>query len=200
MYITQNFYSFVVYYTLLIMKGIKFSSKKRGPKGEGRSVIYKPVQLPVDLIEDLKLYKDAYGLLFAEDKDEWGNPIPVHVSYEQMLRRWMDNVKKFDKAVQKEVEAYRRIRESRPDPVLYPVDPCDGDIWEMEYTAWRNGEEYPLTVDNELAFYAVIDGEKKGAEQLINEEYELQNDAGIVIEMKDVYRVSKKILKHMSKA
>ena len=63
-----------------------------------------------------------------------------------------------------------------------------------------NGEEYPLTVDKELAFYAVIDGEKKGAEQLINEEYELQNDAGIVIEMKDVYRVSKKILKHMSKA
>ena len=74
------------------MKGIKFGSKKRGPKGEGRAVIYKPVQLPVELIEDLKLYKDAYGLLFAEDKDEWGNPIPVHVSYEQMLRRWMDNV------------------------------------------------------------------------------------------------------------
>ena len=189
-----------MYYTLLIMKGIKFGSKKRGPKGEGRAVIYKSVQLPVDLIEDLKMYKNAYGMILAEEEDEWGNPIPVHVTFEQMFRRWMDNVKKFDKDVQKEVEAYRRIRESRPDPVLYPVDPCDGDIWEMEYTAWRNGEEYPLTVDNELAFYAVIDGEKKGAEQLINEEYELQNDAGIVIEMKDVYRVSKKILKHMSKA
>lgn len=37
------------------MKSIKFSSKKRGPKGEGRAVIYKPVQLPVDLIEDLKI-------------------------------------------------------------------------------------------------------------------------------------------------
>ena len=117
------------------MKGIKFRSKKRGPKGEGRAVIYKPRQLPVDLIEDLKLYKDAYGLHFAEDKDKWGNPIPVHVSYEQMLRRWMDNVKKFDKDIQKEVDEYRRSRESRPDPVLYPVDPCDGDIWEMEYTA-----------------------------------------------------------------
>ena len=64
------------------MKGIKFGSKKRGTKGEGRAVIYKPVQLPVELIEDLKLYKDAYGLLFAEDKDEWGNPITVHVSYD----------------------------------------------------------------------------------------------------------------------
>ena len=44
----------------------------------------------------------------------------------------------------------------------------------------------------------VIDGEKKGAEQLNNEEYEIMNDAGIVIEMKDVYRVSKKILDHMN--
>ena len=52
---------------------------------------------------------------------------------------------------------------------------------------------------HELGFYAVIDGEKKGAEQLNNEEYEIINDAGIVIEMKDVYRVSKKILKHMNK-
>lgn len=71
------------------------------PKDKGRAVIYKPVQLPVDLIEDLKMYKDAYGMVFAEEEDEWGNPIPVHVSYEQMSRRWMDNVKKFDKDVQK---------------------------------------------------------------------------------------------------
>ena len=182
------------------MKGISFYSKKRGPKGEGRAVIYKAVQLPVDLIEDLKLYKDAYGILFAEEVDECGNPIPVHVSYEQMFRRWMENVKKFDKAIQNEVDAYRRIRESYPSPVLYPVDPCDGDIWEMKYTACRNGDEYPLVADSALGFYAVIDGEKKGAEQLYNEEYEIMNDAGIVIELKDVYRVSQKILDHMNNA
>lgn len=96
-------------------------------------MIYKPVQLPVDLIEDLKMYKDAYGMLLAEEEDEWGNPIPVHVSYEQMFRRWMDNVKKFGKDVQKEVDEYRRIRAERPAPVYHPVDPCEGDIWEMEY-------------------------------------------------------------------
>ena len=70
----------------------------------------------------------------------------------------------------------------------------------MEYLASRNGDEYPLVVDQELGFYAVIDGEKKGAEQLNNEEYEIMNDAGIVIELKDVHRVSKKILDHMNKA
>lgn len=156
-----------------VASGLHQGSKKRDPKGEGRAVIYKPVQLPVDLIEDLKLYKDTYGMIFAEEEDEWGNPIPVHVSYEQMFRRWMDNVEKFDKDVQKEVNEYRRIRAEHPDLVYYPVDPCEGDIWEMEYFAWRNGIDYPLTVDKELAFYAIIDGEKIGAEQLINEEYEL---------------------------
>ena len=129
------------------MKGIKFGSKKRGPKGEGRAVIYKPVQLPVELIEDLKLYKEAYGMLLAEEEDEWGNPITVHVSYEQMFRRWMDNVKKFDKDVQKEVDEYRRIRAEHPGIQTFNVDPCEGDIWELQYTAERNGEEYPLTVD-----------------------------------------------------
>lgn len=157
---------------------------------------YKPLQLPVDLIEDLKLYKDAYGVLFAEEKDECGNPIPVHVTFEQMFRRWMDNVGKFDKDVQKEVDECRRTRAEHPAPELYPVDPCEGDIWEMEYFACRNGEEYPLVADAELGFYAVIDGEKKGAEQLIDEEYELQNDAGAVLDLNDALRVSEKILKH----
>lgn len=55
-------------------------------------------------------------------------------------------------------------------------------------------------IDAELGFYAIIDGDKKGTEQLNNEEYEIMNDAGIVIEMKDVYRFSKKILDHMNKA
>lgn len=178
------------------MKSIKFSSKKRGPKGEGRAVIYKPVQLPVDLIEDLKIYKDAYGMLFSEEKDEYGNLIPVHVTFEQMLRRWMDNVKRFYKEIQKEVDEYRRIRTMQPMPNLYPVDPCEVDIWEMQYSAWRNGIDYPLTVDKDLAFYAIIDGEKKGAEQLINEEYKIQNDAGVVIDLKNAFRVSTKILKH----
>lgn len=93
----------------------------------------------------------------------------------------MDNVKKFDKAVQKEVDEYRRIKESRSEPVNYPVDPCEGDIWELQYTAERNGEEYPLNVDKELAFYAIIDGIKMGAQDLINEEYEIMNDADIVV-------------------
>ena len=94
----------------------------------------------------------------------------------------MDNVKRFDKEIQKEVDEYRRIKTMQPMPNLYsvdpfyPVDPCEGDIWEMQYSAWRNSIDYPITVDKDLAFYAIIDGEKRGGtEQLINEEYKIQN-------------------------
>ncbi len=110
------------------MKGIKFGSKKRGPKGEGHAVIYKPVQLPVELIKDLKLNNEAYGILLAEEEDKYGYPIPVHVSYEQMFRRWMDNVKKFDNDVQKEVDEYRRIMSEHPGIQTFYVNPCEGDI------------------------------------------------------------------------
>lgn len=178
------------------MKGIKFGSKKRGPKGEGRAVIYKPVQLPVDLIEELKMYKDAYGIKFATEYDEYGNIIPVHVTFEQMFRRWMDHVKKFDKDIQKEVDAYKKIRDERPAVVTYPVDLLKYDVWELEFSAWRNGYDYPLVVDPELGFYAIVDGEKKSAELLINEEYELMTDAGIEFDLATAMRISKKIIKH----
>ena len=61
------------------------------------------------------------------------------LSAAQINDRWIDNVKMFDKDIQKEVDEYRHIRAEHPAPVLYHVDPCEGDIWEMEYSAWRNG-------------------------------------------------------------
>ena len=94
------------------------------------------------------------------------------------------------------MDEYRRIRAEHPGIQTFYVDPCEGDIWELQYTAERNGEEYPLTVDKDLVFYAIIDGVKKGAQDLINEEYEIMNDAGIVLNIVQAYRVSDKILKH----
>lgn len=38
------------------------------------------------------MYKDAYSVCLARENDQWGNPIPVQVTWEQMLRRWMDNI------------------------------------------------------------------------------------------------------------
>ena len=52
-----------------------FITKKRGRKGEGRATVFKAVQLPVDIIEELKIYRDVYGFLQSKTKDAEGNPI-----------------------------------------------------------------------------------------------------------------------------
>ena len=45
--------------------------KPRGKKGEGRATIFKPVNLPVDVAEDLKLLKNLYEVACAEQNDQW---------------------------------------------------------------------------------------------------------------------------------
>ena len=61
--------------------------KPRGKKGEGRATIFKPVNLPVDVAEDLKLLKNLYEVACAEQNDQWGNPVPLKLSYGQILSR-----------------------------------------------------------------------------------------------------------------
>ena len=63
-----------------------FKIKKRGRKGEGRAVKFKALMLPEEIIQELKLYKDHYCMVESTQDDEWGNPIPARVSFEQMLR------------------------------------------------------------------------------------------------------------------
>ena len=73
-----------------------YEKKPRGKKGEGRSAIFKPVNLPVDVLADLKLLKSIYEVTLSKEKDKGGSPIPVKITYGQMLVHWMNNLKKID--------------------------------------------------------------------------------------------------------
>ena len=181
------------------MKAIKFNQKKRGPKGEGRATVYKPVQLPVDLIDELKLYKDFYGIAMATEKDEWGNPIPAHVSFEQMFRRWIDIVGRYDTGIRNEVEATKKYRLEHPSPETYDVDPVACDVWELRYFVMRDGEEIDMEPDKDLIFSADVNGKKVGLEQFINEEWEFMNDAAIEINIEQAKRIRDKIFRHNKK-
>ena len=178
------------------MKAIKFNQKKRGPKGEGRATVYKPVQLPVDLIDELKLYKDMYGIALAEEEDEYGNPIPVHVSFEQMFRRWIEIVGRYDSDIRKDVEAAKKYRLEHPMPETFPVDPVDCDVWDLRYLVERDGEEIYLQPDRDLIFSADVNGKKVGLEQFINEEWEFMNDAAIEINLEQAKAIRDKIFQH----
>ena len=73
---------------------ILFDKKPRGKKGEGRSTIFKPINLPTDVAADLKLVKNIYEVACSAEKDQSGYPIPVKLSYGQILSHWMDNLER----------------------------------------------------------------------------------------------------------
>ena len=106
----------------IIMTNI-FKIKKRGRKGEGRAVKFKALMLPEEIIQELKLYKDHYCMVESTQDDEWGNPIPARVSFEQMLRHWMDNMDAIDPAAYEDVQSMMAHRAEHPSPETYDVDP-----------------------------------------------------------------------------
>lgn len=106
------------------MKSRKLFTRKKAKNGEGRQVVIKHLLLPEDTIKKLRLYKDAYEVCLSREKDEWGNPIPVQVTWEQMFRRWMDNVGRFDKDVKDYVKSGKAYLADNPPVPVYPVDPC----------------------------------------------------------------------------
>ena len=53
-------------------KDVTFFTKKRGKKGEGSATVLKAVLLPIDIVDELKLYRDVYGFLQSRTMDsEW---------------------------------------------------------------------------------------------------------------------------------
>ena len=76
-----------------------YEKKPRGKKGEGRVAIFKPINLPVDVLADLKLLKSLYEIALSKEKDKGGSPIPVKITYGQMLVHWMNNLKKIDPSI-----------------------------------------------------------------------------------------------------
>ena len=100
---------------------ILFDKKPRGKKGEGRSTIFKPINLPTDVAADLKLVKNIYEVACSAEKDQSGYPIPVKLSYGQILSHWMDNLERLDPKVAKEFMQAKKDRAKQPK--TYPVDP-----------------------------------------------------------------------------
>ena len=92
-----------------------FDKKPRGKKGEGRSTIFKPINLPTDVADDLKLLKNIYEVACSERKDQSGYPIPTKLSYGQILAHWMDNLESFDPEI---AAKFREAKKGLEDAVL----------------------------------------------------------------------------------
>lgn len=170
-----------------------FDKKPRGKKGEGRSVVFKPVNLPVEVAENLKLYKSIYETAHSTGVDEWGNPIPARFSYAQILTHWMKQVASFDPEIAREFEEAKR---QRAIP-FHSVDPTEGNVWDMEYLfVSDDGDEVKAVPDGCGTFIADMDGFKATAESMMLNGWTLQNDAGIEINAAQARVITSKILAH----
>ncbi|MBQ4183405.1 MAG: hypothetical protein II652_00450 [Bacteroidales bacterium] len=177
------------------MRTRKLFTKKKGKDGEGRQANIKHLLLPEEVVEELKLYKDAYSVCLSREKDEWGNPIPVRVSWEQMFRRWMDQVGRFDRDVKDYVDEGKKYRAENPPTHTYPVDPTEGAIWEMEYVFERDGEELEAHLGDMSPFFAVVNGHNVGFKQMLADGWTLMNDAGVEIDDIEVARKINRIIR-----
>ena len=170
--------------------------KPRGKKGEGRATIFKPVNLPVDVAEDLKLLKNLYEVACAEQNDQWGNPVPLKLSYGQILSHWIDNLDQLDPSIAEEFAQAKKARASMPK--TYPVDPTEGDVWDMKYFFTNeDGDEVEAIPDKSGTFIAMMDGFKATTESMLLNGWTLINEAGIEITPKQARTVVEKILSHL---
>lgn len=171
----------------------------KGKDGEGRQAKIKHLLLPEEVVQELKLYKDAYSVCLAREKDEWGNPIPIRVSWEQMFRRWMDQVGRFDKDVKEYVDEGKKSRAENPPAPTYPVDPTEGEIWNMQYVFEKDGEELEAHLGDRSPFYAVYKGHQTGFKTMLAEDWTLMNDAGIEIDDIEVaWKINRIIKEHQA--
>ena len=181
------------------MRSRKLFTRQKARNGEGRQSVIKHLLLPEELIRELRLYKDAYSICLSRKKDERGNTIPANITWEQMLRRWMDNVGRFDKDVKEYVESGKAHLAANPPAPTFPVDPTEGEIWKMRHYFERDGEELDAIPGDMTPFYAVKEGRNVGMKQLFADGWVLMNEAGIEIDYNKAAEVSRILKEHQKK-
>lgn len=81
------------------MRASKLFKRPKAENGAGRAVKIKHVLLPEEVVEDLKLFKESYTEVLG-----------TKVTFEQMFRRWMDHVSRFDPDVVAYFQEVKSIR------------------------------------------------------------------------------------------
>lgn len=96
--------------TQTTMRKRQLYTKKKAPNGQGRQAKIKHLPLPEEVVQDLQRFKDAYSIRLSRK-----------VTWEQMFRRWMDHVGRFDPDVKEYVCEGKKCQKENP-PVPSPSD------------------------------------------------------------------------------
>ena len=175
--------------------------KPRGKKGEGRTVKFVPVNLPVDVVEDLKLYRDIYtGFL------------PEKISFESMFRRWFGMVAEYDPEIQKafnEAKKSRRefaermaaglnitVEQLKENEAAYDPTAPENKPWLLQYFFEKDGEKLEAIPGDKAPFFAKVDGRNVGMKEMFANDWILQNEIGCELDFDQAQKICFLIRKH----
>ena len=186
---------------------IKFlipSRKSRGKKGEGRKVNFFPINVPVDVADDLKLYR----LLYSENLEET-------ISFENMFRHWMDIVAVVEPEIQAAFENAKKSRSEEEkkfaaglgltteqleanEAAFDPADP-ENEPWKLRYFFEKDGEELEALPGNRSPFYAKISGRNVGMKDMLVDGWTLMNEVGVELDFDQAAKICALIKEHSKK-
>lgn len=186
---------------------IKFlipSRKSRGKKGEGRKVNFFPINVPVDVADDLKLYR----LLYSENLEET-------ISFENMFRHWMDIVAVVEPEIQAAFENAKKSRSEEEkkfaaglgltteqmeanEAAFDPADP-ENEPWKLSYFFEKDGEQVDALPGDLVPFYAKVNGQNIGISKLLADGWTLQNECGNELDYEEALKIRSLIKEHSEK-
>ena len=194
------------------MRANKLFKRQRAERGSGRTVKIKHLLLPADVVEDLKTFQDCYELCFSTEKDKNGYPIPIRVTYEQMIRRWIDNISRIDPDVAK---MFLQIKEDRKkeqerlaaglgltpeqlkenEAAFDPTDP-ENEPWKLSYFFEKDGERVEALPGIYTPFYAKINGRNVGMKDMLVDGWILMNEVGVELDFDQAVKICTLIKEH----
>ena len=197
------------------MRANKLFKRPKAENGAGRSVKIKHLLLPEEVVDNLRHYRDSYSICLATEKDEAGNPIPIKVTFEQMLRRWMDQVGRFDPDVATRFVQDKQHREEEQERMAAgfgltpeqleeniaafdPTDPANKP-WMLKYVFEKNGEEMEAIPGDKAPFYAKIGGRNVGMRDLLFNGWIFMNELGNELDIDQAWQINRLIKEHPEK-
>lgn len=121
-----------------------------------RNKIFKHILVPEDLAIELLRYKKAYAIYYSTDSQ------PVRVTFEDMFRRWMKNVGRFDPAVKHKYQELLTEKIAAPLPSPSP----EKKIWLRPYYFVKGQDRVEAVVGDIIPFVAKLHGRNVSAKEM----------------------------------
>ena len=136
-----------------------------------RNKIFKHILVPEDLATELIRYKKAYAKYYSN------NGQPARVTFEDMLRRWMKNVGRFDPAVK--LKYQEMLSDTQTDSLPSPSP--EKKIWLRPYFFVRGQDRVEAVVGDIIPFVAKLHGRNVSAKEMSRNGWMLTDENGRIL-------------------